>query len=146
MMNYLLFSAIAGVCIAGTALVLKRYGPGRRCGKGAARNALREMYGRYWSEVRALTQRRMLNAASDEEWLAGIRAQAAASTRPAPRRLRLVGASRSVNDQGILAKATLFGLILDFRQMKLQAKSAMMPAQARPEMHQSILGLLVDEG
>ncbi len=79
MMAYF-FGAISVACIAGAVLARKRYGLGKGCGKAAADDALREIYGQYWTEVRALTQRRMLNAPSDEDWLADIRARASASS------------------------------------------------------------------
>jgi hypothetical protein len=139
MMNYFLFGAVACVCIAGAALVAKRYGLGRRCGRAATGNALREMYGQYWSEVRALAQRRMLNAESDEEWLADIRARASASSRAVPRRLRTANTSQSVSDPVGTLRVAVFGLILDCRQKKLEAKSATMPALARQELYRDPL-------
>ena len=79
MMAYF-FGAISVACIAGAVLSVKRYGLRKGRGKVAADDALREIYGQYWTKVRELTQRRMLNAPSDEEWLAGIRARASASS------------------------------------------------------------------
>ena len=92
MMAYF-FGAISVACIAATVLAVKRYWLGRGHGKAAADDALREIYGQYWTEVRALTQRRMLDAPSDEDWLADIRARASESSGialPRERRFRWV--------------------------------------------------------
>ena len=78
-MTILLFLTAASLALAAGALGVWGLAPGRAHGKAAADDALREMYGQYRTEMRALAQRRMLNASSDEEWLADIRARASAT-------------------------------------------------------------------
>jgi hypothetical protein len=55
---------------------VRRYALGRGHEKAAADDALRELYGQYWAEVRTVTQTHLLEAPADEEWLAGIRERA----------------------------------------------------------------------
>lgn len=75
-----------------------------RTRREATENALRQLYGRYWAEVSALAQRRMLDAPSDEEWLTEIRARASAPTRPALHRICVAEALQRFR---IVAEATL---------------------------------------
>ena len=140
MMDYLLFfGAISGVCIAVATLAVKRYGLGRRGRKAAADNALREMYGLYWTEVRALSQRRMLNAASDEEWLADIRVRASASRQRDLRRQCAADTRQVAIEPGPASRIAVLGLILDHRRKKLESKSAAALTQARQEMYRALL-------
>lgn len=98
-----LYGIIAAGCTIAATLALKRYGSGGgRCGKGAADSALREMYGQYGAEVRALAQRRMLNAPPDEDWLAEIRARASMSSLLALRRPLAADTARSVNSLDVI--------------------------------------------
>lgn len=80
---------------------------GRAREKAAADGVLQEMYGQYWMEVKALAQRRMLNAPSDEEWLADIRARASVPGRLALRRSLAAEASASVSSM----RSALIGVI-----------------------------------
>src|ERR1700722_60431 len=57
-------------------LGVRRHGLSRAHEKAAPDDALRKLYGQYWTEVRALTQTHMLEAPADEEWLARIKGQA----------------------------------------------------------------------
>ena len=51
---------------------------GRDHEKAAADDVLRNVYGQYWAEVKALTQTHIIEAPADEEWLAEVRARATA--------------------------------------------------------------------
>lgn len=55
---------------------IRRHGQTRSHKKAAAEDALREQYGRYWTQARALAERHLLEAPADDEWLDGIRARA----------------------------------------------------------------------
>jgi hypothetical protein len=71
-----------------------RHGRYRDQQQAAADDALRELYRRYWAEVKAVTQAHMLKAPSDEEWLAGIRGRVSMPASKAPSgdvRSRLAG-------------------------------------------------------
>ncbi len=78
------------------AAIVRRLG-----GTSAKRSAdahLRKLYSQYWTQATALAQARMLEAPSDEQWLAEIRERAFASTgsdtvQRGPARLRAAGFS-----------------------------------------------------
>jgi outer membrane protein OmpA-like peptidoglycan-associated protein len=80
MTTYLIvFAAIVPISII--TFVFRRRSP-RLSGPAAKPSAdalLRELYSQYWVQVTALTQVRMLDAPSDEQWLAEIRKRAFAS-------------------------------------------------------------------
>ena len=67
-----IFALVIVIFASACWLWLRRSGLGRQ-EKAAADEALCKLYRRYWAEVRALAQEHMLNAPSDEEWLADIR-------------------------------------------------------------------------
>jgi hypothetical protein len=88
MIVYFFFIAAAAALIA-LVWLRRRYGPPRDPEKDAADDALGTLYGRYWAEVRALAQTRMLDAPSGDEWLATVKAQASAAAKePSSRPVR----------------------------------------------------------
>jgi hypothetical protein len=78
MIVYVLFVAAVAACTALIWLWRRRYGPAA-AEKAAADDVLGKLYGRYYAEVRALAQTRMLEAPCDDEWLATVKAQASAA-------------------------------------------------------------------
>jgi hypothetical protein len=76
----ILICAILVTLITVAWLGVRRYGLRRGQEKAAPDDALRKLYGQYWTEVRALTQTHLLEAPSDEEWLARIKDQAGTQT------------------------------------------------------------------
>jgi len=73
------FGALA-LIVSGLYWGRRRYGPARGQEKPPPDDALRELYGQYWAEVRAATQTHLLGASADEEWLARIRERALYAT------------------------------------------------------------------
>jgi hypothetical protein len=76
MTTLLIVSVVALALLIVSCFAVKRYRLGRSHGKAVTDDALRELYGQYWAQVRTVTQTRALKEPADEEWLSGIRERA----------------------------------------------------------------------
>lgn len=85
MTTYLIvFAAIVLISIITFVFQLRSPWHSGPAAKPSADALLRELYSQYWVQVTALTQVRMLDAPSDEQWLAEIRKRAFASADSQP--------------------------------------------------------------
>ena len=95
MTAYSLIMVGAAVCLVGAGWYTVRRRIAARDQKAAAETALRDLYNRYSTGIKAATQEYLLQTPADEEWLAGIKERIGADDAPDTAGNAITGARRT---------------------------------------------------